>query len=120
MTTYINCVSDCAVCTEGFAPGIAYRCRECSKGAKRLALGLSAVVGLAVLLLGALLCWRLGTVDNERKEEHDVVPLSAWEQRRWSCQTLPVKILPLSAIKIVVTVWQIIHQVCRLRLSYVS
>lgn len=104
-------VADCAVCTQGFAPGVAYSCRECSASSKKLAAGLSAVVGIVVCLVAALISWRMGSVVNERTAEDVAVARSSRGPGRCFCPNLHMRMLPLSAIKIVVTVWQIIYQV---------
>lgn len=75
-------------------------------------MGLSVVVGVAMLLVAALLVWRLGRVANERTGDDLEVASRSWRPNRWSCHCLPAKMLPLTAIKIVVTVWQIVYQVC--------
>lgn len=105
--------ADCAVCTAGFAPGIAHSCHECSDTSKQLAVALAPVVGLSVLLVTALLCWNLGTVKGETAGEDMEVGGSFRGSNRWSCSTFPMRMLPLAATKIVVTVWQILYQVCK-------
>lgn len=86
------------------------------------AIGLAVAVALAVLPLAALVFSYLGGLVREGEEENnnqdeDVeVTGRAWKQKCWSWQRLVVKMLPLTAIKIVVTVWQIISQVCFTRM----
>ena len=48
-------VADCAVCDEGFAPGIAYSCRECTGAITISAVGLAVAVCLVVLLFLSLI-----------------------------------------------------------------
>lgn len=75
-------------------------------------MGISAVVGFAVVLAAAVLLWRLGSVGMGTTGEETEVVHSCWGQDRRSCQIFSLKPLPLTAIKIVVTVWQIVYQVC--------
>ena len=103
-------VADCAVCSEGFAPGIAYSCRECTRTTTTSAVSLAVAVGLAVLLFAALLVSRLGNVAHSRTEEGIEMDRSLWN-KCWSCGAFLVNMLPSVAIKIVVTVWQIVSQV---------
>ncbi|MEP2386936.1 hypothetical protein [Hyphomonas sp.] len=74
-------------------------------------MGIAVGVGLAALLLTALLCSHLGNVVKDREEEEEEVSGGFRTQGRLDCQTFLVKMLPLTAIKIFVTVWQIISQV---------
>ena len=74
---------------------------------------------LVVLPMAALLFSYLGSLvkegeEEEEDEDDEDVKLAhrAWKRSCWSWQRLLVKMLPLTAIKIVVTVWQIISQVC--------
>jgi len=103
-------VADCAVCSEGFAPGIAYSCRECTGAITISAVGLAVAVCLTVLLFTALLILRLGSVAHDRTEEGMGIDRTFWN-KCWSCGAFLVNMLPSVAIKIVVTVWQIVCQV---------
>ena len=78
----------------------------------RSAVGLSVAVGSAVLLFGALLASHLGSVVQDGTGEGMDMTQILWKQKCGSCGASAVKMLPLTAIKIVVTVWQIIAQVC--------
>lgn len=88
------------------------------------AIGLAVAVALLVLPLAALMFYYLGSLVKEGEQEgedqdEDVeVAGRAWKQKCWSWQRLVVKMLPLTAIKIVVTVWQIISQVCYTRVLF--
>lgn len=85
-----------------------------------MAIGLAVAVGLLMLPMAALILSHLGSVvkEGEQEGQHDNVEVAhrVWKQKLWSCQTSVVKMLPLTAIKIVVTVWQIISQVCYTRM----
>lgn len=86
----------------------------------RSAVGRSIAAGLAALLVSALLFAHLGSVVGEVSREETGAARRSWSRRCWSCQSFVVKILPRPAIKIVLTVWQIISQVkCVLR-SHIS
>ena len=108
-------VADCAVCAEGFAPGIAYSCRECSGGVTTSAVALLAGLVIAVFLLAALVLVHLGSVVRYNNGK---MAQSSWKQKCSSCRASLVQMIPFTAIKIVVTVWQIISQVCPPRLAH--
>lgn len=90
------------------------------------AIGLAVAVALVLLPLAALLFSHLASVVNEEgdddpdgsvvnglggQDKDAEVAHRTWKQKCWSCQSFVVKMLPLTAIKIVVTVWQIVSQV---------
>ena len=102
------CIRDS--CDEGFAPGIAYSCRECTGAITISAVGLAVAVCLVVLLFTVMLVYRLGSVAHDRTEEAMEISPSLWK-KCWSCGLLLGDMLPLVAMKIVVTVWQIVSQV---------
>lgn len=104
---------DCAICADGYAPGVAYSCHECSGGGSRWALGFTIFLSLVMVVMARLLFSHLRSVAQERTEEDTDVARGFWRQKYWYCQTFLVKMLPLTAIKIVITVWQIISQVCK-------
>lgn len=70
---------------------------------------------VVVLPLVILIFMHLGSVVDEGEEkgaEQNVeVAHRAWKQKCWSCRSALVNMVPLTSIKIVVTVWQIISQV---------
>ena len=103
--------SDCAVCVKDFAPGIAYSCRECSGDTTRSAVGLAVAVGLALLTFAGVLLYNLGKVSHDGAEVGIEMDQRLWQKKIWSCQASMVNMLPVRAIKITVTVWQIISQV---------
>lgn len=102
---------DCAICADGYAPGVAYSCHECSGSRSRLALGFTIFLSLSFIVIVGLLFSHLRSVVHEGSEQDTGVARGFWRQKHWYCQTFLVKMLPLTAIKIVVTVWQIISQV---------
>ena len=103
-------VADCAVYDEGFAPGIAYSCRKSTGAITITAVGLAVAVYLASLVFTAMLALRLGSVANDRTEEDMEIDPSLLK-KCWSCGLSLGDMLPLVAMKIVVTVWQIVPQV---------
>ena len=60
---------DCAVCDQGFAPGIAYSCRKCSGDTTRLAVRLAVSVAVALLILACLLVSYLWSAVHDGTEE---------------------------------------------------
>ena len=103
--------SDCAVCADTFSSGIAYSCRECSEDAMRSAMGLAITAGVATVLVVVILLKHLSkVVDSETGEGAD--GRQGLVGRKCALfQDVLMKVLPLSAIKIVVVVWQIVSQV---------
>ena len=102
-------VADCAVCAEGFAPGIAYSCRKCSGGVTTLAVAIMAAFVVALLLFATFVFVHLGSVVPDESVE---MGQSSRMRKYSSCRASIAQIVPFTAIKIVVTVWQIISQVC--------
>lgn len=102
---------DCAVCADGYTRGLAYSCHECSEDMKRSTVALGIAIGLAAFIVAALVLANLGTVDGDGLEADPEAARTSWVQTCWSCQRSLVQMLPLKAIKIVVTVWQILSQV---------
>lgn len=102
---------DCAVCDKGFAPEIAYSCRECSRDVTRSAVRLAVAVALAVLLFFCLLFSYLWRTVHDETEEGIRRDRCIWKKNCRPCRVSLVDMLPRGAIKIVVPVWQIIYQV---------
>lgn len=106
-------VEDCAVCTDGYAAGSSYSCTKCSGAIGRSASWLAAVIlVVAVLIAIAAVAYLVGMVgeggDGDRDEGGARLSLA----RKWSsCRAVIVKALPLTGIKTVVVVWQIVTQV---------
>lgn len=94
---------DCAVCDEGYAPGMAYSCHQCSKGRTSLALALAAIVSLAVLAVLVVIGRKL--MFGTAMTPHDArLATSSW------CQRIR-QAIPYQAVKILIMVWQIVTQV---------
>lgn len=75
-------------------------------------MALVVAMGLVVLLLAVLLLSYLGRAEKPAAEENPEIAQRVWNLKRWFCRSSLGNMLPLTAIKIVVTVWQIISQVC--------
>lgn len=101
----------CAVCSESYAPGFAFTCQKCHGVDERSIWGLTVVLFAGPLILAAVGFSHLWSVINVGGHEEAESADSIWRQRRRSCRTYLVRMLPLSEVKIIVTVWQIITQV---------
>ena len=75
-------------------------------------MGLTGAFGLVLILLAALVIYSLGNVVRDGAGEDAERDERWWKQRCWYCRVSLATMLPFTAIKIVVTVWQIISQVC--------
>lgn len=104
--------SDCAVCAEHFSPRIAYRCGECSEKARRSAAGLVVATFVVVMVVAVVLLKHLGSVADSDGRGAGARRISI-QRKCVSFQNSLMKVLPLTAIKIVVVVWQIVFQVSR-------
>lgn len=96
---------DCAVCTDGYASGSAYSCHKCSGAAGRSATWL-AVLALIVAIVVVFV-----TVSDLVRVVGDDGSGTAWGRRRLAGRRFISKAFPLTAIKTVVVVWQIVTQV---------
>ena len=67
-----------------------------------------AAIVVAMLLLTTLALVHLGSVVPDGNAE---VVQSSWKRKCLSCRASIAQIIPFTAVKIVVTVWQIISQV---------
>ena len=103
--------SDCAVCAETFSPGIAYSCRECSEDAMRSAKGLALAAGVATVLVVTILLQHLSKVVDDETGEGADGQQGLVVRKCALFQDVMAKVIPLSAMKIVVVVWQIVSQV---------
>ncbi|CBJ31472.1 conserved unknown protein [Ectocarpus siliculosus] len=97
----------CAVCTAGFSPGYFHSCKSCMGDSRRRAFYVVSAVGVLVLLAVVFMAAKLVSVVETTPSSK--AP-SRWQQKRSVWQARMKKILPLTAIKIVVVVWQIVTQ----------
>lgn len=103
--------ADCAVCAKGYAPGLGRRCNECSGPSRGLAVAFSSmalVMVLVVVILGSV--YLLQRVGAGPHREQNLVRRS-WQGKLKHYRALLGKVIPLSTIRIVVVVLQIVIQV---------
>ncbi|CAM9146371.1 unnamed protein product [Hapterophycus canaliculatus] len=103
----------CAVCAKGYAPGTAYICRECSGSGMASAIGVAATALLVVLLVAAVVVSDLVRVmddsgNNKRSEEGGA--RGVLNRGFGRCYAFSARAFPLTTVKIIVVVWQIITQ----------
>lgn len=100
-------LADCAVCTREYAPGPNRRCHKCSVENRGFTVGFSVttllVVSFLVLLLVSYLVQTVG--DGVHR------PRRWWQGKMSRFRNFLVKSMPLSTIRIVVVVMQIVFQV---------
>lgn len=108
--------ADCAVCADGYARGTSYSCHRCSHESVQSAVGIMVVVSSAILLIAAILISHMWSVVHEKDEgeekREEERSGSSWGRKFQNCRAMVVRVVPLTAIKIVITVWQIVYQVC--------
>lgn len=110
---FFDC-ADCAVCEDGYAPGTAYICRKCSGSSMGSAMGVAAAALAVTLLVVAVVASDLvrvvdGNGENSRNEERGA--RAALSRGFARCYTFSARAFPLTTVKIIVVVWQIITQV---------
>lgn len=106
-------LADCAVCSEGYAPAGTYVCRDCSDVDMRLTVGLAVAVSIFTLVLATATVAHLVRVVEIRTDE-DTEGAQGVIGRTLDClRAFSARAFPLTAVKIVVVVWQIISQVLR-------
>lgn len=95
---------DCAVCAEGYAPGLGYVCSECSERRQYVAISI-VLASCVILAVGGVLClYFVGvavTVPGRRTLRIDFLGLQS------RCQTAGIT----QALKIIVVSLQIVSQV---------
>ncbi|CAM9112289.1 unnamed protein product, partial [Sphacelaria rigidula] len=96
----------CAVCEEGYASGYQYSCSSCFGENKRSAMGTSIALLLVALVIITMVIANLIRVLDENSTD----TASILEKRLTSCRERIANIIPLTSIKIVVVVWQIVTQ----------
>lgn len=102
--------ADCAVCAAGYSPGYSRTCKSCMGDSKKSALAIAAVIGALALAVVVALVARLVSVV-------EVGPPQQQGSKKWrrTCSAWQARVrqtVPLTAVKIVVVVWQIVTQVC--------
>lgn len=89
---------------------MSYTCTECSSGSERSAVALAVFIGIAAVVATTVLLSYLGKGTDEWEEEN-MAGRSRWDRLSMGCHDFLLKVFPLTAIKIVVVVWQIVSQV---------
>ncbi|CAB1102169.1 unnamed protein product [Ectocarpus sp. CCAP 1310/34] len=97
----------CSVCADGYAPGTAYQCHECSGTSMGSAVGVAAAVVAVVLLMVAVVAADLVRVVDGDDSIKDARTLKGRLSR---FHAFVVTAFPLTTVKIVVVAWQIITQ----------
>lgn len=110
----LHLCADCAVCEDGFAPGVLNSCHECSGESRRSAVVLATFGIILTVVAGAFLVSHLLQVDEYGRDAngetvHEVRPTMC--KTLATCRNTLVNVLPLSAVRIAVVVLQIITQV---------
>ena len=102
--------ADCAVCKKNYAEGVSYSCTKCSSANDRSAVGLAVFIAVAALMATTVLLSYLGRGTDEWAEERSS-GRGCWQRFTLNSHDFLLKVFPLTAIKIVVVVWQIVFQV---------
>lgn len=107
------CTADCAVCSEGYATWSTYSCRECTERELRLERRVAvALVVCLVLAVGLVVLMTTGKCSKHGMNGDKDNLTSRCSGRMFrSFRQFGMKLVTLTAVKIVVAVWQIISQV---------
>ena len=98
---------DCAVCDEGYASGFRYTCHSCEGPDKWAAIGGAVAVLVVVVPVIALgVAHLVGVADRPIYGKN-----GKWERRVSNFRDRLIRVIPVTAIKIVLVSWQIITQV---------
>lgn len=112
---YFLLKTDCAVCEEGYASGVTYSCHACFDW-RSLSAGI-AVAGTVIILLIVFfivsdLMQAVGGEGADALSSGGAGRFDTpWKGVLFSCRNYIVNAVPLTAVKIVVVVWQIVTQV---------
>lgn len=99
------------MCKEDYVSGASRRCHECSGENRRFAVGFATTVLLLVLLAAVLVLSYLLQVVGDGAHQAQRQPRRWWQEKLSSFRNFLVKAMPLSSIRIVVVVSQIVIQV---------
>ena len=108
-------LADCAVCMEDYVAGSSNRCNKCSDENQGLTVGIPTIVLFLTLLATILVASYLLEVVRDGPAVEGVQPQHSWRGNVRRSRAFLSKALPLSTIKIVVTVLQIVIQVRPIR-----
>ena len=103
--------ADCAVCAEGYAPGSSSRCHKCSGENKGMAVGFSTTILALALIVALVVVSDLLQIEGDRAVETQNEPQNCLHGNLSHLRKFLVKAIPMSAIRIVVVVLQIVVQV---------
>lgn len=103
--------ADCAVCAKGFSPGMAYSCTKCSGRTKKSGVGVAVTSVIIVPVVAVMLLRYLGRAEDDDTRGRRGASRGFLRQKCDIFQESLSKVLPLTAIKMVVVVWQIVLQV---------
>lgn len=99
--------ADCAVCARYYAPGFAYSCRSCVGDERALAIGVfSAFLVVAVMVVALVIAHLVRKIDHSGGSKSALQTMGCWSFIRRVADAIPI-----TAVKIVVVVWQIVTQV---------
>lgn len=99
------------MCLDGYAPGTSYSCTRCAGATGQSATSLAVVILVVAVLVAVVVIADLMRVVDERSDVGEDGAQGVWEHRRSSCHRVLVRAFPITAIKTVVVVWQIVTQV---------
>ncbi|CAN0085623.1 unnamed protein product, partial [Ascophyllum nodosum] len=96
----------CAACDEGYGSGFQYSCHSCQGSHKWAAIGGAVAVFVVVMFVVVFgVAYLVGVEDRPNYERSGM-----WERRVSNFRDGLVRIIPLTAVKIVLVSWQIITQ----------
>ncbi|CAM9935287.1 unnamed protein product [Ectocarpus sp. 6 AP-2014] len=99
----------CAVCSAGYSPGYSRTCKSCMGDSKKSALVFAAAIGaLALAAVVALVSRLVSVVEVGPRQQQQ--GSKGWRRTCSAWQARVRQTVPLTAVKIVVVVWQIVTQ----------
>ncbi|CAM9183884.1 unnamed protein product, partial [Ectocarpus sp. 12 AP-2014] len=99
----------CAVCAAGYSPGYSRTCKSCMGDSKKSALVFAAAIGaLALAAVVALVSRLVSVVEVGPRQQQQ--GSKGWRRTCSAWQARVRQTVPLTAVKIVVVVWQIVTQ----------
>ena len=109
----------CAVCSDTYAPGLGFSCHKCEGPSGESAKAVGGIVFVVVVVIVALILMDFaGFIGDDGVEDADEAkPRTCKRGINWVSSVI-AKSVPLTALKTVIVVWQIITQVsCALKVS---
>lgn len=101
------------MCAEDYVPGIKYSCHKCSERSPGSDVGpMLTTLLVFVAILVVVLSYLLAVVKvDSRAERYQNEAQGSWEWAASSTYKFLLKMFPLTSIKVVLVVWQILTQV---------